>query len=169
MFKTIIFADEITLWWTKEEFAKNADGYTLYLDGKEYGKTTKTHYSFLGLQAGQVYRVRIEIFVGGKLANVKEHCFQTKAAKNRLDVTKEPYNAIGDGNTLNTIALQKIFNDCTENDYRYFPAGTYLTGALNVHSDTEIYLDEGATLQGTANEADYLPKIKSRFEGTELL
>jgi polygalacturonase len=43
-----------------------------------------------------------------------------------------------------------------------------MTGALRLHSDMEMYLDEGAVLQGTDNPADYLPKIWSRFEGTEL-
>ena len=42
-----------------------------------------------------------------------------------------------------------------------------MTGALNVHSDTEIYLDCDAVLQGTDNVDDYLPRRKSRFEGVE--
>ena len=33
----------------------------------------------------------------------------------------------------------------------------------------EIYVEENGVLQGTANVEDYLPKIKSRFEGIECL
>lgn len=169
MIKTIVFADEITLWWTKGEFAKNTDQYKVYLNGKYHGKTDKTHYSFLGLKPEQVYCVSVEAYASGKLAVVKEYEIQTSKEKKRLDVTKEPYFVIGDGKTVNTATLQKILDDSTENDYIYFPAGTYLTGALNVHSNTEIYLEKDAVLQGTVNETDYLPKIKSRFEGTEMM
>lgn len=50
----------------------------------------------------------------------------------------------------------------------YIPAGIYLTGALRLHSNMELYLDEGAILQGTAEIVDYQPRIPSRFEGTEM-
>jgi polygalacturonase len=39
---------------------------------------------------------------------------------------------------------------------------------LDLHSDTELYLDEGAVLLGSESPIDYLPKIKSRFEGSEM-
>ena len=45
----------------------------------------------------------------------------------------------------------------------YFPKGIYLTGALRLHSDMELYLEEGAVLQGTDDFNDYLPFIPSRF------
>ena len=48
------------------------------------------------------------------------------------------------------------------------PAGVYMTGSLRLHSNMELYLDEGAVLQGTAEPEDYLPRIPSRFEGTEM-
>lgn len=166
---TIIFSDEITLWWTKEEFASNVEKYELYLDGQYHGETTKTHYTFNLLQAKTSYRVGVAVYSGGVLQMKKEYDLQTGEAKNRIDVTKEPYRVCGDGKTLNTLMLQKALDDCTEKDCLYFPTGVYITGALNVHSNTEIYLDTGAVLQGTTDEADYLPKIKSRFEGIEQL
>ena len=68
---------------------------------------------------------------------------------------------------LNPAAIQKALDECTEKDVVVIPQGMFLTGALNIHSDTEVYLEEGATLRGSKNERDYLPKIKSRFEGIE--
>ena len=91
----------------------------------------------------------------------------TRTARRRIDVTKPPYRAVGDGATLNTAALQAAFDAASDGDCVYLPAGTFLTGALHVHSGTELYLDEGAVLQGTENLADYLPYIHSRFEGIE--
>lgn len=93
----------------------------------------------------------------------------TSKRKNRIDITTAPYNAIGNGNVLNTTALQKAINDCTEEDCVYIPEGVFLTGALNLHSNMELYIEKGGVLQGTTNLNDYLPKIKSRFEGTEML
>ena len=66
-----------------------------------------------------------------------------------MDVTAAPWCAKGDGQTMNTAALQKAFDDCPAGGAVYFPAGTHLTGALRLHSDMELYLDEGAVLQGT--------------------
>lgn len=165
--KQIVFEDEITLWWQEEDFSKTGLTYRCYLDGEYHGETTKTHYTFAELSADRVYQIHIETFENGTLIRTDECDIRTGKAKNRLDVTKPPYNAVGDGKTLNTSALQKALDDCTENDCVYLPAGTYLTGALDVHSDTEVYLADGATLQGSSNETDYLPKVRSRFEGEE--
>ena len=168
MFGSIIFDDEITLWWGLHEFG-NADLYKLYLDGACHGETKKTHYSFLGLRSKTLYHVRVESYFNGEVVARKEYAFDTKPIKRRIDATMPPYNAVGDGCKLNTQALQWALDNCTENDCVYLPKGVYLTGALNIRSNTEIYLDEGAVLQGTDHETDYLPKIKSRFEGTEMM
>lgn len=93
---------------------------------------------------------------------------RTKKEKQRLDVTKLPYCAKGDGVTLNTKSLQSAIDDCRLGQAIYIPAGTFLTGALRLHSNMELYLEEGAVLKGTAEPEDYLPRIRSRFEGTEL-
>ncbi len=163
MVRTVIFDDEITLWWeyalTKEE--KRLD---CFLDGAYYTQITSTHVSFTGLRADTEYTLQVR---GGQNV-VFEGVLRTKKAKNRLDVSKPPFNAIGDGKTLNTQALQRALDACTETDYVYIPAGVFLTGALRLHDDTELYLARGCVLQGTENLEDYLPKIRSRFEGLEL-
>ena len=166
MLKSIIFADEITLWWDKTEFPKNTNEYKLYLNGVYHGDTKKTHYTFTKLKPNTEYTVQILAFATDVLTE-RRYTFQTKTEKKRIDVTLSPYGAVGDGQTLNTLAIQRALNDCKENEYVYFPAGIYVSGALDVHSNTEIYLDEGAVLQGTAKVADYCPQIKSRFEGVE--
>ena len=93
---------------------------------------------------------------------------RTGKKKERLDVTKPPYNAVGNGAVMDTRALQQAIDDCGEGQAVYLPAGVYLTGALRLHSDMELYLEENAVLQGTDRVEDYLPRIWSRFEGTEL-
>ena len=60
MIKQIVFEDEITLWWEKNEIAKNADNYKVFLDETLHGETNKTHYSFVKLKSEQGYQVRVE-------------------------------------------------------------------------------------------------------------
>ena len=153
----------ITLYWDKPENAGKDTVYAVLQDGKKIGETYKTHYTLKDLISEQKYDIEVRSSVGNcklEIATNKEKC--------KLDVTKPPYNAVGDGKTLNTRTLQNAIDNCTEGDVLYFPKGIYMTGALRLHSDMEIYLDEGAVLQGTDRPEDYLPRILSRFEGTEL-
>lgn len=149
----------ITLWWEKPEHAPAE--YRIFLDGSLKETTSKTHVSLYGLESDSTYKIHIEP------ANWDLEV-QTAVSKRRLDVTKEPYFALGDGNTMNTQALQRAFDDCGKEDVVYLPAGIYMTGALRLHSNMEVYLEDGAVLQGTDNIEDYLPRIPSRFEGTEM-
>lgn len=167
--RQIVFDNEITLWWERVTLPK--DGvFEIIVNGKVYGKTTKTHYELVDLLPETEYEIQISIVhCGGALIErLGAASARTTQTKKRLDITKAPYFAIGDGKTLNTAVLQRAFDDCKSNECVYFPQGVYLTGALDVHSDTEIYLEKGAVLQGTANVEDYEPKRWSRFEGIEM-
>ncbi len=148
--------------------------YALMKDDVEVGRTDKTHFSLEQLSPECEYKVEVKaLFPNNNIDG--ETCrslgtvnVKTGMVKRKIDVSKSPYNAVGDGKTMNTTALQQALDDCREDSVIYIPAGTFLTGALNVHSDTEIYLEKGALLQGTSDPKDYLPKIKSRFEGHEM-
>ena len=80
---------------------------------------------------------------------------------------RDRYYAIGDGKTMNTRVIQQAIDDCQADEAVYVPAGIFLTGALRLHSDMELYLEEEGILQGTDVVEDYLPRIPSRFEGIE--
>ncbi len=168
MFTQIVFEDEITIWWTKDEFS-HADSYKLFLNGTLYGEKDKTHYTFERLTPDTRYVVSVEGYKAGRETVKKEVVIKTRSAKNKIYVTDPKYGAVGDGRTLNTKMLQKAFDDCSKNDVVVIPKGTFLTGALDLHSDMEVYFEDGATLKGTKDEKDYLPKIKSRFEGIEYM
>lgn len=47
----------------------------------------------------------------------------------------------------------------------YFPAGTYLTGAVILKSNITLYLEAGATLSFSTDFDDFLPFRKIRWEG----
>lgn len=70
-------------------------------------------------------------------------------------VTK--YGAIPDGETLNTMAIQKAIDAAFKNKGGrvVFPKGTFLSGSIQLKSNVEIYLDEEAVLLGTINPYKY--------------
>lgn len=49
------------------------------------------------------------------------------------------------------------------------PAGTWRTGAVRLASNVELHLEEGATLLFSDNPADYLPAVRTSWEGVECL
>ncbi len=172
---------EIVLWWDKPEWAKKGATYELHLTkaGEEdremenrQVKVSCSHYTFQDLTPASEYEIRIRFLPEDADEAAEEKPLyiltcRTGREKRRLDVTKEPYLALGDGKTLNTDRLQRALNDCKADEIVYVAAGTYLSGALDLHSDMELYLEKGAVLQGTEAPEDYLPMIHSRFEGYE--
>ncbi len=173
--------NKAVLWWEKPYNAAPDWKYVLKINGEVCGETDKTHFTVENLKSDHDYNVEIcavssaEEAIEGTTestndgnhwsADVSVH---TILPRKQIDVTKAPYFAVGDGTALNTKVLQQAINDCKEGEALYFPAGTYLTGALRLHSHMELYLDEGAVLKGSANPEDYLPRILSRFEGKEM-
>lgn len=157
------------LYWEKPKDVRAGYEYQILMDGKPAGKTDKTHYTLEGLIPECGYTVELFLLY-------REECIRkldglrirTAAKKKRLDITMPPYCAVGDAKTMNTLSIQRALDDCTKESVVYIPEGTFLTGALRLHSDTELYLEEGAILQGTDCPEDYLPRIRSRFEGTEM-
>lgn len=152
--------DSVTVFWRKPDYETGS--YELWRDGVLAGSSRTTHFTFEGLEPETEYRLEIRC----REAEAALTCV-TGAKRRRIDVTKAPYLASGDGRTMNTAALQKALDDCGPGETVYIPAGVFLTGSLRLHSDMELYLEEGAVLQGTDNPADYLPRIRSRFEGIE--
>lgn len=156
--------DTITVYWERTQKMETGEYFHIFLDGRETACTGKTHYTLTGLLPEHGYTIRAE---GGSWES-EDLPVKTLKKKRRIDITGYPYEAVGDGAKLNTESIQRAIDDCGEGEAVYVPEGVFLTGALRLHSDMELYLEEGAVLQGTAEVSDYLPKIKSRFEGIEM-
>ena len=155
---TLSGPDSLTVYW--ELPARPAARYDVFLDGARRGSTGRTHFTLRGLAPDTSYEIEVR-----PLGRVRA---RTEAPKRRLDVTAPPFGAAGDGVTDDTAALQRAFDACGVGDCVYFPAGVYRSGALFGHSDMELYLDRDAVLQGAAEPEAYAPRIRSRFEGTEM-
>lgn len=160
--------DSVALTWDKN----SGDSYTyeIYKNNSKIAETENLYYVAEGLEADTEYSFEVKIKDGNSLGTIKTRTAQKGAV---INITDAPYNAKSDGTTVNTAAIQKAIDDCPVNGTVLIPSGTFMTGALDLHSDMTLYLEDGAVLKGTANAADYKDEngnlILSRFEGWELL
>jgi polygalacturonase len=78
--------------------------------------------------------------------------------------------AKGDNKTDSTLAFRNAINRCskTGGGKVVVPPGTYLTGAIQLKSNVNLEISEGATIKFSQNPKDYLPVVFSRWEGVEL-
>jgi polygalacturonase len=76
------------------------------------------------------------------------------------------FGATGDGSTKDTLAVQQALDRCSTlgGGEVTVPAGEYLTGALFLRSNTVLRIEDGATLHGSPDLADY-PLTQVRWEG----
>lgn len=168
MIKSISYTKMIVLYWDLPENYVSGNKYNIYIDGIHIGETFKCHFKVCDLVPNTSYEFAVEM-AGETLYSIGNITCSTEPEKEIIDITKAPYNAVGDGVTLNTEKIQAAIDDCEKNQCVYIPAGDFMTGSLFLHSDMELYLDKDAILHGTTDVKDYEPKIKSRFEGHEMM
>ena len=79
------------------------------------------------------------------------------------------FGAVGDGETLNTTAIQAAIDECTKNGGGtvYFPAGTYLSGTIYLKDHIRLFLDAGSILLGSKNVKDYPLNVSSFPSGAD--
>ena len=87
------------------------------------------------------------------------------------DIAVTAHGARGDGTTDCSAAIRAAIDAChTAGGGRVVvPAGRFLTGAVRLRSNVNLYLQEGATLAFRTEASAYLPLVLTRFEGTELM
>lgn len=80
------------------------------------------------------------------------------------------YGAKNDSSKLATLAIKKAIDAASKagGGTVYFPAGKYLTGSIHLKSNITIFIDAGAELHFSDNFDDYLPMVKSRYEGVDV-
>ncbi|WP_041598106.1 glycoside hydrolase family 28 protein [Granulicella tundricola] len=90
----------------------------------------------------------------------------TQKPKSDVQVNVRDLGATGDGSTKDTVAMQLALDRCSVlgGGEVLVPAGEYLTGALRIHSNTVLRIEEGASLNGSPDIGDY-PFTQVRWEG----
>lgn len=68
--------------------------------------------------------------------------------------TVADFGAAGDGKSLDTDAINRAIASCSERGGGtiLFPAGTYLSGSINLQSNITLLFEKGATLLGAPND-----------------
>lgn len=81
------------------------------------------------------------------------------------------FGALNDGVTLSTKAIQSAIDKCSEagGGKVIVPEGVFLTGAIHLKDNVNLYVSEHATLLFSRNFDDYLPVVHARFEGNDLM
>ena len=114
MISKIVLEDAVVLYWDRSNKFQKGYRYCVQFDGT-IAYTEKTHFTIDNLGSNQKIKIVISL-VDEKNNVVKEYEKETiylPSMKRRIDVSKAPYFAVGDGKTLNTKAIQKAFDDCT--------------------------------------------------------
>ncbi|MCT2591555.1 glycoside hydrolase family 28 protein [Streptomyces sp. N2-109] len=157
----------IALLWDKPPAWQHVDRYELLLDGKLVGSTSATDYTARDLAPGRMYSacVRAVLRGGAVSAHSEPVRVSTAAAGAVLEVTA--FGAIGDGETLNTAAIQTAVDSCPPGGTVRVPRGVFRTGALFLKSDMTLLVDEGGVVLGSGDPADY-PEVLCRWEGREV-
>lgn len=99
------------------------------------------------------------------LARIKPPVFPAR------DFKVTDYGADASGKTDSTEAIRKAIEACNKagGGRVVVPAGVFLTGAIHLKSNVNLYVSEGATLKFSADSEKYLPVVYTRFEGTECM
>jgi len=87
-------------------------------------------------------------------------------AKPTAHFNVKDYGAVGDNQTINTEAFQRALDACDKagGGEVVVPEGNYLTGSIELHSNTTLRLEKGVFVIETAS-IDQYPLITGRFEG----
>jgi len=99
-------------------------------------------------------------------AGAHVHAAVKAPAKPAVKLNVRDYGATGDGKTKDTLAIQQTIERCSVfgGGEVVVPAGDYLAGALSLRSNVVLRVEEGATLNGSPDMADY-PLAQVRWEG----
>jgi len=103
-----------------------------------------------------------------KLPKILDRIKPPKFPKHDVDITK--FGAIGDNKTDCTSAIERAIAACSAKGGGrvVIPKGEFLTGAVTLKSDINLYISEGATLRFTHDTSKY-PVVYTRYEGTDLM
>lgn len=97
------------------------------------------------------------------ISNLQEPKFPDKVY-NVID-----FGAIGDGKTKNTKAINDAINKCSAEGGGQVLVinGDFLTGAIHMKSNVDLHIEANAILRFSTDPKDYLPLVRTRWEGDD--
>ena len=81
------------------------------------------------------------------------------------------YGAVGDGTTDCTAAFSNAIAACNAagGGRVVVPAGTFLTGAIHLLSNVNLYVAQGGKILFSTNTNAFLPVVFTRYQGIEVM
>lgn len=157
-------ADSIALLWDKPA-SYGVERYEVYVNNSLAATTKNTDYTLQGLAPEHEYFIYVLTYMSTEEPlQSNTICIITRPQPQVFDIAA--YGAVGDGETLNTSAIQSAIDACSQGGLVTIPEGVFLTGAIYLKSDMTLYLEEGAVLLGSPDTEDY-PLLESRWEGLQ--
>lgn len=139
--------------------------YELFIDGQFIATTTWGCHTADGLSPGRQYSIEVRaILKTGEVRKSKIIQVATRPEPRILSITD--FGAAGDGQALNTQAIQSAIDACAPGGMVRIPRGVFLSGAIYLKSEMTLQLEEGAVLLGSPHTKDY-PLLTYRWEGRE--
>ena len=99
------------------------------------------------------------------LTRIKPPAFPNK------DFNITNYGAVGDGKTLCTQAFKDAIDACSKagGGRVLIPEGEFLTGAIHLKNNVNLYLSKNSVIRFSTDPKDYLPVVFTRWEGVECM
>ncbi len=156
MFQHICYNNEIRIWWDKRDDKTEDRRYRIIVDGGAYVLTDNNYYDFPNLEQGREYEFELQLIdkdknIIGRRETVR---LSTLIKREVIDVTKPPYNAVGDGETDNTEALQLALKDAEYGKTLYFPFGIYICDKVEFSGNVDMRFDGGAVICNREKEQE---------------
>ena len=155
---------QVILIWSKPVDYSQVTDYRVYKNGVALGLSgrfdttrAKLYYIVTGLSADTLYSFTVKsVNISGTEIGTSNTCpVITTVTPTVLNIANPPYNAVNNGSTKNTAAIQQAINDCPVGGVVLIPTGGtgYLTGAIFLKSKMTLRID--GTLIGSTAAADY--------------
>lgn len=127
---------------------------------------SNTRRNFLKLAGQSLLMAPVASSVLGSQLRASSSPIDAAASPPPLTLNIRDFGAVGDSTTKDTAAIQQALDRCwvLGGGEVLVPAGTYLTGAIALRSNTLLRLDKDAVLLGSPDFADY-PVMQVRWEG----
>ena len=138
----------LCLWWDPRCEYKEGYKYKVTVDDKYVVYTKEVFYDFQPLESGKEYNFTVQLVDENKnvVGKTENYTCSTLPSREKIDVTKPPYNAIGDGVTDNTEIFKKALEDCGDTKYLYVPFGVFLCENITLNGNYKFVLGAGATI-----------------------
>lgn len=145
MVYVVSYETMLALWWDPRRDFQEGYKYRVWINDKCI-VTDQILYDFKNLEPGTSYDFTVELLdeKGNKVGKTEYLTGKTAPYRKKVDMTKPPFNLVGDGVTDYTEIINKALNECKSDECLYFPLGRYVCKKLNFSGHLKIQMDAGA-------------------------